>query len=35
MKAVLGIPQTAFIASGGKWASGSAYFYVEQDDEYY
>lgn len=30
----LGIPKTAFVASGGKWASGSAYYYVELDGEY-
>lgn len=30
----LGIPKSAFIASGGKWASGSAYFYVEKEGNY-
>lgn len=26
----LDIPKTAFFASGGKWAGGSAYYYVEE-----
>lgn len=30
----IGIPKTAFLASGGKWASGSVYFYVEKDGEF-